>query len=216
MRPNGRKTGRAATTKGAHTRARIVAKAAPLFNQRGYAGAAMSDVMAATGLEKGGIYRHFESKDALALAAFEYAVRVHGRRLLASVEAAGTAADRLSALVTSFATIADDPPVPGGCPVLNMAVESDDTHPALRDAARRAMDGFRALVVRIVRDGVRAGELAPGTDGDELASVSIATLEGALVLSRLYGDPVHMRRAERHLLALVRALLPPAAAAEAR
>jgi TetR/AcrR family transcriptional repressor of nem operon len=52
-----------ATTKGERTRARIVATAAPLFNQRGYVGASMADLMAATGLEKGGIYRHFESKD---------------------------------------------------------------------------------------------------------------------------------------------------------
>jgi AcrR family transcriptional regulator len=201
-----------AKTRGELTREHILAKAAPLFNQRGYAGAAMSDVMAATGLEKGGIYRHFESKDALALAAFDYAARVHGRRLLAATEAAHTAPDRLSALVTTFATIADDPPIPGGCPLLNMAVESDDTHPALRDAARGAMDGLRALVVRIVDDGVRAGELAPDADGDELASLSISTLEGALMLSRLYDDPTHMHRAVRHLLALVRALAVPAPA----
>jgi len=198
-----------AKRKGDLTREHILAKAAPLFNQRGYAGAAMSDVMAATGLEKGGIYRHFESKDALALAAFDYAARVHGRRLLAAAESAHTAPDRLSAVVTTFARIAEDPPIPGGCPLLNTAVESDDTHPVLRDAARAAMDGFRALVARIVRDGVRAGELAPDADGDELASLSISTLEGALMLSRLYDDPTHMHRAVRHVLALVRALAVP-------
>ena len=61
-----------AATKGERTREGIVAAAAPLFNQRGYAASSMSDVMAATGLEKGGIYRHFESKDELALAAFDH------------------------------------------------------------------------------------------------------------------------------------------------
>ena len=53
-------------SKGQLTRQRIIAQAAPLFNQRGYEGCSINDVMAATGLEKGGIYRHFESKEELA------------------------------------------------------------------------------------------------------------------------------------------------------
>jgi len=52
--------------KGEQTRREIIRKAAPIFNQKGYDGAALSDLMRATGLEKGGIYRHFESKQQLA------------------------------------------------------------------------------------------------------------------------------------------------------
>src|SRR2546430_16954 len=52
--------------KGEQTRQEIIRKAAPIFNQRGYDGAALSDLMEATGLEKGGIYRHFDSKQQLA------------------------------------------------------------------------------------------------------------------------------------------------------
>ena len=52
--------------KGEQTRQEIIRKAAPIFNQRGYDGAALSDLMRATGLEKGGIYRHFASKQVLA------------------------------------------------------------------------------------------------------------------------------------------------------
>jgi len=62
-------------SKGEQTRQEIIRKAAPIFNQRGYDGAAMSDLMKATGLEKGGIYRHFSSKEALAAEAFDYAWR---------------------------------------------------------------------------------------------------------------------------------------------
>src|SRR3984957_14414578 len=45
-------------TKGAETRPAIMRQAAPIFNRKGFEGAAMSDLMEATGLEKGGIYRH--------------------------------------------------------------------------------------------------------------------------------------------------------------
>ena len=44
------------------SRQRIVAEAATLFNQRGFEGGSMADLMEATGLEKGGIYRHFSTK----------------------------------------------------------------------------------------------------------------------------------------------------------
>jgi TetR/AcrR family transcriptional regulator, transcriptional repressor for nem operon len=51
----------------------IIRKAAPIFNQKGYDGAALSDLMCATGLEKSGIYRHFASKQELAGDAFDHA-----------------------------------------------------------------------------------------------------------------------------------------------
>jgi TetR/AcrR family transcriptional regulator, transcriptional repressor for nem operon len=62
--------------KGEQTRREIVRKAAPIFNQKGYDGAALSALMRATGLERGGIYRHFESKQQLAGEAFDYAWKI--------------------------------------------------------------------------------------------------------------------------------------------
>ena len=59
--------------KGEQTRQEIIRKAATIFNQRGYDGAALSDLMRATGLVKGGIYRHFSSKQELAGEALDHA-----------------------------------------------------------------------------------------------------------------------------------------------
>jgi TetR/AcrR family transcriptional regulator, transcriptional repressor for nem operon len=61
------------TPKGEETRHRIVAEAAAMFNKNGFEGSSLSELMKATGLEKGGIYRHFSSKEELAAEAFEYA-----------------------------------------------------------------------------------------------------------------------------------------------
>src|SRR5271163_3754272 len=60
-------------SRGETTRRRIVEQSASVFNRHGYAGTSMSELMAATGLEKGGLYRHFKSKQSLAAAAFDYA-----------------------------------------------------------------------------------------------------------------------------------------------
>jgi TetR/AcrR family transcriptional repressor of nem operon len=180
---------------GEQTRENIIRQAAALFNQQGFAGASMSDIMQATGLQKGGIYRHFESKEALALEAFDYAVQQMAGRFTDTLEGREHAVDRLHGVVDVFARLHDDPPVPGGCPMLNTAVESDDGNPALRARARTAMDGLRTLVRQTVRKGIPRGEVRADVDGDELASLLIATLEGGGALSRLYGEGVHLRRA---------------------
>ncbi|HEU0300495.1 MAG TPA: TetR/AcrR family transcriptional regulator [Longimicrobium sp.] len=180
---------------GEQTRENIIRQAAALFNQQGFAGASMSDIMQATGLQKGGIYRHFESKEALALEAFEYAVGQMAGRFTAALEGRENAVDRLHAVIDVFARLHDDPPVPGGCPMLNTAVECDDGNPALRASARTAMDGLRTLVRQTVRKGIPRGEVRADVNGDELATVLISTLEGGVALSRLYGDGLHLQRA---------------------
>ena len=186
-------------SKGEKTRERIIERSIAVFNSKGYAGASMSDIMAATGLNKGGIYNHFESKDALALAAFDHAVEVLMRRTDSLVDAAETAPDKLLAILRVFSWNMKQPPFEGGCPLLNTATEADDAHPELRDRVRAAILALQKRVRKIVKDGVAAGEVRPAADPDAVASVFVATLEGAVMLANLYKDAKHMARATDHL-----------------
>jgi AcrR family transcriptional regulator len=181
--------------KGEETRVMILARVAPLFNQQGYFGSSLSDIMQQTGLEKGGLYNHFASKEQLALETFDYSYAMVDQRIRAALSGKKHAIQRLSALLSYFQDLVNDPPIPGGCPILNTAIESDDAQPALRDRARAAMDELRSTVRRILSKGIERGEVRPGVDIETWASVMVATLEGAVVLSRLYQDPVHMQRA---------------------
>jgi TetR/AcrR family transcriptional repressor of nem operon len=103
---------------GTETRERIVARAADIFNVIGYAGMAISDIMRVTGLEKGGIYRHFASKDELALAAFDPAAERVRQRFAVGLAGTTNAADTLLAFVSVFRSYAQHPPLEGGCPIL--------------------------------------------------------------------------------------------------
>lgn len=193
--------------KGERTRRRIVERSAPVFNTKGYAGASMSDLVLVTGLEKGGIYNHFGSKEQLALEAFDYAAGIMRERFREALEAESGALDRLCAVVDVLGALAEDPPVPGGCPVLNTAVESEGVHPALKERAAEAMGGWLRLVGREVKEGVKRGELSPQAGPRAVASVVVATLEGAVMLSRLHDDPAHMERAVEHLKDHLRSLV---------
>jgi TetR/AcrR family transcriptional regulator, transcriptional repressor for nem operon len=181
------------------TKAHIIEQAATLFNQQGYAGSSMSDLMRVTGLQKGGIYNHFRSKDELALGAFAFAVERIQQRFRGALRGKRHAVDRLTAILDVYENFLSDPPVQGGCPILNTAIESDDTHPALREQAQLAMDGWRSLIERIVVKGVARGELQPIADGQTVATILIATIEGGIMLSKLYDDPSHLERALNHL-----------------
>jgi TetR/AcrR family transcriptional repressor of nem operon len=172
-----------ATSKGERTRNRIVAEAAAVFNQHGYEGTSMQNVMDATGLEKGGLYRHFSSKEELAAAAFQYAwgEAMAGRtRDLDSIQGS---IEKLRYIVDRFVTMRS--PVPGGCPLMNMAVEADDGNPVLRALAHQALREWQGRLIAIIRNGVAAAEIRRGTDARRLANRIIGALEGALMISRL-------------------------------
>src|ERR1700761_7190916 len=105
--------------KGELTRQRIIEVAAPLFNKRGFAGCSMQDIMEATGLEKGGLYRHFASKEELAVEAFNYALANVIRVRMQNPDHIEGAVERLRFVIKRFA---ESPSViPGGCPLMNVA-----------------------------------------------------------------------------------------------
>ena len=195
-------------SKGEQTRERILARSAQLFNRQGYSGSSLADIMRETGLEKGGIYNHFSSKEQLALEAFDYAYRLVERRMRQALAEKRNAIERLLSMISVFESHIEDPLVAGGCPILNTAIEVDDVTEALRDRARTAMESLRDTVHRIVSRGIERHEIRPGVDADEVASILIATLEGAIMLSNLYKDPVHMKRASSHNSEYIKTKLP--------
>jgi TetR/AcrR family transcriptional regulator, transcriptional repressor for nem operon len=186
-------------SKAQQTKARIIQQAAELFNLKGYAGSSIADIMQATGLKKGGIYNHFASKDELALAAFDYAESLLSKRIWSVVKTKRNAIERLQALVTSYLIYIDDPPIVGGCPILNTAIETDDTNSPLRDRVLQAMNSSRSLIVRIVQTGIKKGEVRATVEPDTVATIIFSTLEGAIMMSKLERNPIHLQRVVAHL-----------------
>lgn len=181
-------------SKAEETKAKIIQQAAYLFNQKGYADTSISDIMQATGLKKGGIYNHFQSKDELAIAAFDYAVKLVTQRVWNGVRKEENAVARLKALVAIHLDYIDNPPLPGGCPIMNSAIEWDEHDSILRNKTRQAMDSWRNLIIKIVETGIKKGEIQPNTQSDTVATVVISNIEGAIMMSRLYQDSIHLKR----------------------
>jgi TetR/AcrR family transcriptional repressor of nem operon len=185
-------------TKGEQTRRDIVEKAAPLFNQKGFEGTSLADLMQATGLQKGGIYRHFSGKKELAAEAFDYAWEkaVHGR--LDGVADVPDCVDRLKRTIDNFVERRAGL-VPGGCPLMNTAVEADDGNPVLRARARKALHGWTDRLSKITSEGIQKRQIERNVAPRQLAQLIIGSLEGALLISRLQNDEEPLRAMRQHL-----------------
>jgi TetR/AcrR family transcriptional repressor of nem operon len=170
--------------KGEQTRQEIIRKAAPIFNQKGYDGAALSELMRATGLEKGGIYRHFDSKQQLAAEAFDHAWKLAMDARFEGTHEISNAVDRLKQIVRNFRDRRAGL-VPGGCPLVNTAIDSDDGNPQLRAKARQALSSWLDRLQAIAEEGKRRGEVRSDVDSAKLAMLIVSTLEGSFMIRRL-------------------------------
>jgi TetR/AcrR family transcriptional regulator, transcriptional repressor for nem operon len=184
-------------TKGEETRRKIVAAAAPIFNQRGYEGSSLSALMEATGLKKGGIYRHFSSKEELAAEAFDYAWEAAWKGRMLHLDEKARGLDKLKLLIANF--IDYRPPVPGGCPVLNTAVDADNGNPVLRTRVEKALRFWKTKLQKIVKEAAEQGEIRTGVDPKAVATLIVATLEGALMISRIERNDGALRQVQTHL-----------------
>ncbi len=193
---DGRGTGKF-MTKGEQTRRKIVAAAAPIFNQRGYEGSSLNDLMEATGLKKGGIYRHFSSKEELAAEAFDYTWEAAWNARLLHVDEKANGIEKLMQLIANFVDYRF--PVAGGCPILNTAIDADDGNPVLRARVAKALRSWLARLQTIVKQAKERGEIRAGVDPKTVATLIVASLEGALMMSRLERNDDPLRRVQEHL-----------------
>ncbi|HWZ04629.1 MAG TPA: TetR family transcriptional regulator, partial [Mucilaginibacter sp.] len=81
-------------TKAERTRQFIIEKAAPIFNKKGIAGTAISDIMEVTKLAKGGVYGNFESKEEICLEAFNYLTTSLGNAINQSMDGKKSAKEK--------------------------------------------------------------------------------------------------------------------------
>jgi len=173
------------------TRQFIIETAAGLFNQKGYAGTAMSDITAATGLTKGSIYGNFENKEEMILATFDYIAAAREKKIKSFSSEGKDYTEKLwrHALVI---TRSQDLVFPeGGCPLLNAGMEADDTNEALRQKVAGAFRSWRDDLTELITLGMQAGEFKNDTNATELAITIMALIEGGVALGQSTRESIY-------------------------
>ncbi|MGN8059738.1 TetR/AcrR family transcriptional regulator [Pedobacter sp. 22163] len=170
-------------TKAERTKQFILETAAPIFNQKGISGANIDDVLAATKLTKGCLYGHFEGKEDLALQVVDFMLKTNGEKMLSTIGKGKTA----KAKVFAFLDFYKDPLntyLEGGCPIFNVAVESDDHFPAIKEKIAGVIRRGQEIFVGILKQGIKDGEFSDELDPAVYAFKAVAAVEGAVIMCR--------------------------------
>jgi len=162
------------------THERIVKKASVRLREKGAHGIGVADLMKEAGLTHGGFYAHFDSREALVVEAFAYAMDRSTERWRKVAEQ--TAPDkRLATIVENYLTPVhrDDPGHGCAVPTLGaeIARESPKTRKAFAAKLEQMIDMMADQVLEVPRKVARKQAVA-----------ALATTIGTVVLSRIAGS----------------------------
>lgn len=161
------------------THARIVKKASVRLREKGARGVGVADLMKEAGLTHGGFYAHFDSRDALVVEAFGYAM---DRSITRWRELAGQMPidQRLQAIVDAYLSPQHRDNAGHGCAIPALGAEIARESPKMRKAFAGKLEQMIEMISEMMPD------LSP-EEARKQAMASLATMMGALVLSRIAG-----------------------------
>lgn len=188
------------------TKKTIIKESANLFNTQGYKATSISDITKATGLTKGAIYRHFDNKSDLEQQALRSLSKLMFTEIGQSIREASTFQLKMEAIFTFFETYMHTPKYEGGCPLLNAAVEADDTNVILRQQAFNMLAQLKSSVSKLIENGIKNNQVQPDTDADFYSTIIIATLEGGIMMSKLERSDDAILKTIKHLRSLAKSI----------
>lgn len=190
-------------SKAKKTRRYIIEKTSEIFNKKGFNGTSLSDLTNATGLTKGSIYGNFKDKEEVAEAAFNFNYQNLIKEFVPKLSVAASAKQKLHAFLDAYDSVFDVLIENGGCPILNNAVDTDDTNLALAKLSTKAIADWESNLIGIIKFGKREKEINDSIDAQFYADLFINNIEGSLMLSKLTGEKRYFNHAIVHLRALV-------------
>jgi len=165
----------------------------------GFDGTSLADLCRVTGLTKGALYGNFADKEELATEAFRYTISkmrsVGSRSMLSQV----SYRKKLDALLAFFLQAVLNPPVHGGCPLLNTAVEADDHRPSMRKVVVNELEKSVNSMTKLLDKGKESGEFKNNFNSREMAMLFFCAIEGAIMYSRVSASKEAMEVVTRNL-----------------
>lgn len=199
-------------THGERTRKEILDAAVELARVEGLEGLTIGTLAEKVGMSKGGLFAHFGSKDALQLATLDAALEIFINEVVVPAQEAPPGLERMRALSQSYLAYVER----RGCFLTAAAVEFDDRPGPIRDRLQSVIEARAALVREAVEEAIRAGELRPDVDTEQLAFEVVALTVGANVEYQLSKNPMVLERVRKGLAAKLAAIAVPAKGQAAR
>lgn len=191
------------STKAERTTKYIIETVAPIFNKHGYVGTSMSHLTEATGLTKGAIYGNFENKEALALAAFEYNRTILLKKFDDLLNIEGTALDKINSLISFYKQYDIFTMEMGGCPILNIGVDSQNNNALLAAANKETIKEVEGKIALVLENGVNGNEIKIPVPPMQFAKQLYTILQGAVAMGTMTRDRKYLINTSAYLEHLV-------------
>jgi TetR/AcrR family transcriptional regulator, transcriptional repressor for nem operon len=184
------------------SKTRFLDAALHVIRAKGYSATRIEDVCEAAGLTKGSFFHHFDSKEALALAAADYWCEMTGAVFAAApYQAHQDPVDRLLAYVEFRKSLLMGDLPDFTCLVGTMVQEVYDTHPGIREACNRSISDHAATLVPDIEAAMRERGISAEWSAESLALYTQASIQGAFILAKAqHGQAIaaacidHLRR----------------------
>lgn len=190
-------------SKAEKTRQFIIETTAELFNKKGYAGTSLAHISEATGLTKGSIYGNFANKDEVAKEVFLYNAKRLSSALESGLKPEMTTREKLLSILEYYKNSWDINSSRGGCPLMNTAVEADDTMPFLKTEVAKSFAGWSKKISNILEDGKYKKEVIDSVDSANYANLFIMLIEGGILLSKTTNSQNHLNNALQRIIKII-------------
>jgi TetR/AcrR family transcriptional repressor of nem operon len=195
------------TDRGRLTRQRIVNAATEVVAEKGALGASLDEVGARAPASRSQLYHYFDDKNDLLLAVAE----ATNETVLGGQEDLFTHLGTWDGLVLwadALVAFVEERGGKGGCPIANLLGQLGERDDGIRVVLASGFDRWEADIRAGLAAMVESGELRPDADVVWLASSTLASVQGGLVLSQARRDPLALRRALDGALALIASYRP--------
>jgi TetR/AcrR family transcriptional regulator, transcriptional repressor for nem operon len=172
---------------GKTTREAIVSAALRLMHVHGYHATSLDDVLRESGIGKGNFYYHFRSKEELGYAILEQIVSVFVEQTLEPCfsDPADPPLGQIRCFLDRIVQAQRDRQCRGGCAMGNLASELSDVHEGFRKRLASVFTTWHARLAEALTEAKRRGQVGNMCDPDASARFVVASLEGAILLTKL-------------------------------
>ncbi len=191
-------------TKAEITKKYIIETVAPIFNRKGYTATSMTDITGATGLTKGAIYGNFENKEELAIAAFHKNVNDLLLEIAKYQEKSKSPLQKLLLITDFYRNYFEYSTKLGGCPILNMGVDSNNQETALLEEVKNVIAKTQHNIAKLIEWGKEVGEIKQAIVAQNFAKQMYIHIQGAIFMSLTMDDPKYLQLAMDELESLIK------------
>ena len=175
---------------GKTTREAILVATLRLMHVHGYNGTSLDDVLSESGIGKGNFYYHFRSKEELGYAILDQIISTFVGQTLEPCFSDPTDPPlaQIGCFLDRVVQAQRDRQCRGGCAMGNLASELSDVHEGFRKRLASVFTTWHGRLAEALTEAKRRGEVVVGCDAEASARFLVASLEGAILLTKLSKD----------------------------